>query len=663
MNNEPQNATHILSRHICGFHQYLLTSPMRPSCVSPNLCQMLGFSEDELFSETEDRYAQRIVPSDQQNYDDFLHALSRKEKTLSLEYRIAKKDGTVIFVSDTMTSYLHDGVMVGDSVLTDITHLKNENQNLRFLSETMPCGFLKYTCEKTPRLTYINDQMLQFLGFSKEETGQFDNLELYRQNIYLMIPPEDRRRFSLYLERVYKHGAPIAGEMTVLRNDGTKAYLFGWVTKSVNDHGEEEFQSACMDITQRHNIKKERETRRYLNALTDVYDKIFEYDLTARTVKCLHGHNSPMFHWIENVPMQMEEATDKWVTATVCEDDRERVLSFFQDFFSKKLAEPDSRPPQIQYSALSSDGKLKRYCGMFLKIDTAVSLFCCRNIPEHPSKELQSKYDALNNMQQLVMRFTEGVVAFEIENDMVKPLYTSENVCSFFGYTPEQWLALAEKPQSIREFISKSGIAYEDVRKLFATGEAEFTYFDMTQNAYRRIKAICSQKNTDGIVKTYVMLYNVGTKAEPKPEPAVRIRTFGYFDVFVNDKPIAFRNEKSKELLALLVDRQGGFVSSEEAISFLWEDEPASSVTLARYRKVALRLKNMLEEYGISDVVESVNGKRRIATDKVRCDLYDYLSGQEEYTQLFKGSYLTNYSWGETTLAELTGDHFYGTGE
>ena len=28
-------------------------------------------------------------------------------------------------------------------------------------------------------------------------------------------------------------------------------------------------------------------------------------------------------------------------------------------------------------------------------------------------------------------------------------------------------------------------------------------------------------------------------------------------------------------------------------------------------------------------------------------------SGKEEYAQLFKGSYLTNYSWGETTLGEL----------
>ena len=113
---------------------------------------------------------------------------------------------------------------------------------------------------------------------------------------------------------------------------------------------------------------------------------------------------------------------------------------------------------------------------------------------------------------------------------------------------------------------------------------------------------------------------------------------------------IAFRNKKSKELFALLVDRKGGYVTSEEAVSFLWEDEPANTLTLSRYRKVALRLKSTLEEYGISGIVEAVDGKRRIVMDKVECDLYNYLSGKEEYSQLFKGSYLTNYSWGETCL-------------
>ena len=37
-------------------------------------------------------------------------------------------------------------------------NLNSENEILRFLSKT--CGFLKYTCEKQPRVTYINRNML-----------------------------------------------------------------------------------------------------------------------------------------------------------------------------------------------------------------------------------------------------------------------------------------------------------------------------------------------------------------------------------------------------------------------------------------------------------------------------------------------------------------------
>lgn len=55
-------------------------------------------------------------------------------------------------------------------------------------------------------------------------------------------------------------------------------------------------------------------------------------------------------------------------------------------------------------------------------------------------------------------------------------------------------------------------------------------------------------------------------------------------------------------------------------------------------------------------------GRIRIDPERVQCDLYDYLTGQACFSQLFKGSYLTNHSLGENTLAELTGDHLYGTG-
>ena len=261
-------------------------------------------------------------------------------------------------------------------------------------------------------------------------------------------------------------------------------------------------------------------------------------------------------------------------------------------------------------------------------------------------------------MQELVRRFRDGIAAFELSDGNVTPLYASDNVCEFFGFTKDEWLPLMEKSTPVREFIARSETSYSDFAELLRTGEAEFTYYDFGAEKERRIKAICSPKSPEASPR-YVLLYNMdefpGTAAESADdEMTVSIRTFGYFDVFIGGKPIAFRSQKAKELFALLIDRRGGFVTSEEAIGFLWEEEPINSVTLARYRKVALRLKNILEEYGISDVMESVAGKRRIIPEKVRCDLYDYLSGKEEYAQLFKGSYLTNYSWGEITLGELS---------
>lgn len=650
MKNEPILTPETLSR-LSGFHQYRLSPPAMPIYVSDSLCELLSVTE--LLSDAADLYAARIHPADRAQYDAFLADMASGPRSRTTEYRLIRGDGTAIAVRDAMTSYSHNGSMLADSILTDITDLKQENRNLQYLNDTTPCGFLKYTCEKIPRVTYINDRMKAILGLPEASADGFDPLEMYLSNIYTMIPADERGRFARYLERVSEQGAPLAGEMTALRPDGRRIRIFGWVTKCVDAEGNAEFQSAFMDVTERYREKKEQETSRYLKALTEVYDKIFEYDLSSRTVKCLHSSGSPAFRNLEHLPMQMEEATGKWITDSVEPTDRERMHRFFADLFARDLQSPDGRPPQITYRAASSAGGFKTYTGILLKLSSDVHLYCCRRTPE-----------ALDPgpIQELAMRFTEGVVAFEVDGDCVRPMYVSENVCSFFGYSREEWLALGDQKTTIRDFIAKSGIDYADVKTLFAAGEAEFSYFDMERNSYRRIRAICS-RNHQGDGKSYVMLYNLDANEPEATGPKVRIRTFGYFDVFVDDRPIPFRNEKSKELLALLVDRRGGFVSSEEAISYLWEDEPADPVTLARYRKVALRLKNNLAEHCIAHIVESVGGRRRIAAELIRCDLYDYLSGREDSARLFKGSYLTNYSWGEHTLAELTGAHLYGAEE
>lgn len=662
MNNTLNNMEEILDQQICGFHQFILTPTVHLNYVSHNLCEMLGVQQNELLDDRTELYAQMVHPADREKYSDFIQKIIQKEQALTGEYRLVKKDGTIICVRDTITpKRLDDGTLIGHSVLTDITDLKNENTDLQFLNETIPCGFLRYTCEKQPRITYINPKMIELLRFPKAKDGEMDYLEMYKSNIFLMIPMEERRRFSKYLNRVFSADAPIAGDMTLLRCDGTRAHIFGWVTKCINEQGEAEFQSVCMDITDRYQARKMNESKRYLQALTDVYDKIFEFNLDANTVKCLHCEDTSYFKRFENIAMQIEDALEKWLLASVNAEQQDTVRRFFMDFCQKRMNGVDGKPQQITYKARSTDDTIKHYTGVFIKVDESVSFYCCRTVKEtDKTMALQKENDQLKEkMRNLVTRFSEGIAAFEVSPEgMVKPLYATENAYEFFGYTEEEWLPLTERFTPLENFVAYSEVAYENFAELLRTGEAEFAYFDYQTETERKIKAICSEKEPNANSSRYVMLYPVESSSEvSKPtlpeNRTVSIRTFGYFDVFVGDTPIAFRNKKSKELFALLVDRKGGYVTSEEAISFLWEDEPANTLTLSRYRKVALRLKSTLEEYGISDIVESVDGKRRIVLDKVECDLYNYLSGKEEYSQLFKGSYLTNYSWGEMTLGEL----------
>ena len=682
MGEASRNATEILNCFVSGYHEFSLDPPVHLTFASKNLCEMLGCSEAELQSDTADLFAPWVHPADCEIYAGCVRALSEKEQTLSVQYRLVKKNGEILYVTDSATSKrLPDGTMWGCSTLSDRTEIEKENTELRLIGDAVPCGILRYTCEKNPRVTYVSEKMIEIMrvpgggdsgqsGDSGDpgdpdqpgdpgDPGQLDPLSLYKSNIYLMIAPESRANFARILSEVFIQGHPRVGEVSVTRGDGSRGRLFGWVTKCRSADGGEEFQSICVDVTEHYEHKRAELTDQYLQALTGVYDLIFEYDHAARTVRYLHGTIPEAGDFLLNLPLQFEQATDRWLDVVVDGKDRERVRSFLKTYVLEGALTGDGPPPQVFFR---SGGDL--YQGILLQAGSGGCYFCCRlSTADAETASLQLENDSLKNlnenMQELMKKFSDGVVAFEITGKYVKPLFASDNAFAFFRYTKEDWERVTRERQPIREFVSGTGVDYKEFEKLFATGEAEFAYRDVQTGKRRVVKAVCSGLAVGGDSPRYIMLYSMDSAAaeqgsgEEAERHRVYIRTFGYFDVFVDDRPIMFKNEKTKELFALMVDRRGGYVSPDEAIGFLWEDEPASALVLARYRKVALRLKNLLEEYGISDVVEYVGGKRRIVTEKVDCDLYDYLSQKEEYASLFNGSYLTNYSWGEITLGEL----------
>lgn len=133
----------------------------------------------------------------------------------------------------------------------------------------------------------------------------------------------------------------------------------------------------------------------------------------------------------------------------------------------------------------------------------------------------------------------------------------------------------------------------------------------------------------------------------------VFIRTFGRFDVFVNDRMVKFTNAKSKELLALCVDRMGGEVSMEEAIDKLWPDKNYDSRAKALYRKAVIGVRAALEECGALEIFVSRRGACGLEEKEVECDYYEYLKNRGNSSYFYDQEYMFEYSWAEETNARL----------
>ncbi len=133
-------------------------------------------------------------------------------------------------------------------------------------------------------------------------------------------------------------------------------------------------------------------------------------------------------------------------------------------------------------------------------------------------------------------------------------------------------------------------------------------------------------------------------------EKKIYARTFGYFDLFVDGKPVMFKSAKAKELLALLIDRRGGTVTTEQIINVLWDNRPNDEATQNLCSKVVKTLQKELTDYGIGEILIQKRGVRSIDVKRIHCDMYDLMEGHYDMKNCFLGDYMIEYSWAEDRI-------------
>lgn len=190
--------------------------------------------------------------------------------------------------------------------------------------------------------------------------------------------------------------------------------------------------------------------------------------------------------------------------------------------------------------------------------------------------------------------------------------------------------------------------AKPNINIIFVTGDASYMpdAFSLYASAYLE-KPIRKEDLKDALDHLrYPIYYKMDEKR-------VRIHCFGTFEVFVNDSPLHFYRSKSKELFAYLVDRRGAVCDSDMILGNLWPDENVTKSLKSLQRMVVTDLFRSLNDYDLQDIIFRDKVGLSLDTKKVDCDYYAYLRGDPNPLNQFRGEYMSQYVFAESTRAYL----------
>ena len=159
-----------------------------------------------------------------------------------------------------------------------------------------------------------------------------------------------------------------------------------------------------------------------------------------------------------------------------------------------------------------------------------------------------------------------------------------------------------------------------------------------------------TEKTTSPIDKKTLEEINEKLKSSKKPNTKnISIVTFGNFDVFVDGKVVRFKRNKSKEVLAYLINKNGTSATHAELAAALWEDEEYDRSHQKQLQVIIGDLKKSLDEVGIGYILIKQRTGLMVDKNNLNCDYYRFLDGDKKAIASFCGEYMSAYSWAETT--------------
>ena len=193
-------------------------------------------------------------------------------------------------------------------------------------------------------------------------------------------------------------------------------------------------------------------------------------------------------------------------------------------------------------------------------------------------------------------------------------------------------LALAEK----------IGQMQPDCKIVFCTGYEQYALdaIQLRCSGYliKPITAQAVQKELDHI------------KTQTVTDKVLTVKCFGTFEVFHKGQTLSFKRTKAKELLAVLVDRNGAGMTGKQICAVLWPEDSDDAKNMDYFRHLMRDLRSALEAVGAGSVLCQEQYQYRVDPAQISCDYHSYL---QYGAPAFFGEYMSQYSWAEATCGFL----------
>ena len=149
------------------------------------------------------------------------------------------------------------------------------------------------------------------------------------------------------------------------------------------------------------------------------------------------------------------------------------------------------------------------------------------------------------------------------------------------------------------------------------------------------------------------VLDNLRTPVDKGEKAKITVKCFGNFEVFADGKPMTFKRQREKEMLAYLICLKGASASRKKICAAIFGESMTPEKAILNFKTTFLSLRIDLTQQGFEGILIHNSNSYAIDTGLIKCDYYDYLTGTSDAADSYHGEFMNQYSWAEEYIWSL----------